>query len=38
MASMEPEIIDHTIDSLGFWVDSANAEKIGWVLFVAKNR
>ena len=38
MASMEPEIIDRTIDSLGFWVDSANAEKIGWVLFVAKNR
>ena len=38
MVRMDPEIIDRTIDSLGFWVDSANAGKIGWVLFVAENR
>ena len=31
----DPQTVDQTIDSLGFWVDSANAGKIGWGLFVA---
>ncbi len=30
------EIIDRTVDALSFWVDSANAGKIGWAFFVAK--
>ncbi len=30
------ETIDNTIESLSFWVDSANARKIGWGLFVAE--
>jgi sarcosine/dimethylglycine N-methyltransferase len=30
------ETIDGTAESLSFWVDSANAGKIGWALFVAK--
>lgn len=30
------ETVDRTIDALSFWVDSANAGKIGWGLFVAK--
>ncbi len=30
------EIIDSTVESLSFWVDSANARKIGWGLFVAE--
>ncbi len=30
------ETIDKTIDALTFWVDSANAGKIGWALFVAR--
>jgi sarcosine/dimethylglycine N-methyltransferase len=30
------ETIDNTIESLSFWVDSANAGKIGWGLFVAE--
>ena len=29
------ETIDRTIDSLSFWVDSADSGKIGWALFVA---
>ena len=31
----DPHTVDRTLDSLGFWVDSANAGKIGWALFVA---
>ena len=29
------ETIERTVDSLTFWVDSANAGNIGWALFVA---
>ena len=29
------ETIDRTLESLSFWVDSANSGKIGWALFVA---
>ncbi len=35
LARTDSETIDRTIDSLEFWVDSANAGKIGWVLFAA---
>ena len=30
------ETINSTVESLSFWVDSANAGKIGWALIVAK--
>ena len=30
------ETIDGTVESLSFWVDSADSGKIGWALFVAK--
>lgn len=30
------ETIERTVESLTFWVDSANAGNIGWALFVAK--
>jgi sarcosine/dimethylglycine N-methyltransferase len=30
------ETIDRTLDALTFWVDSANASKIGWAFFVAE--
>lgn len=30
------ETLDRTVDALSFWVDSANAGKIGWGLFVAR--
>ena len=29
-------VIDGTVESLSFWVDSANAGKIGWAFFVAE--
>lgn len=29
------ETVDRTIDALSFWVDAANAGKIGWAFFVA---
>ena len=35
LARTDPQTIDRTIDSLGFWVDSAYAGKVGWALFVA---
>jgi sarcosine/dimethylglycine N-methyltransferase len=38
--ALEPKIgaetIHNTIEALTFWVDSANADKIGWALFVAE--
>ena len=38
LTRMDSETIDRTVDSLGFWVDSANARKIGWALFAAARR
>ena len=35
LTKTDSETIDRTVDSLGFWVDSANAGKIGWALFAA---
>ncbi len=35
LARTDSQTIDQTIDGLGFWVDSANAGKIGWALFAA---
>ena len=34
-ARTDSQTVERTIDSLGFWVDSANNGKIGWALFVA---
>jgi sarcosine/dimethylglycine N-methyltransferase len=34
-ARVDAETINRTIDALTFWVDSANAGKIGWALFLA---
>jgi len=28
--------VDGTVDALGFWVEAANAGKIGWAMFVAQ--
>ncbi len=28
--------IDSTVDALGFWVEAANARKIGWAMFIAQ--
>ncbi len=33
---IDAQTIDRTMDGLAFWVDSANAGKIGWALFSAK--
>ena len=30
------EVIERTVEALSFWVDSANAGKIGWAFFVAE--
>jgi sarcosine/dimethylglycine N-methyltransferase len=30
------ETIDRTLDALTFWIDSANADKIGWAFLVAE--
>ena len=30
------ETIDHTLEALSFWMDSADSGKIGWALFVAR--
>ncbi len=35
LAKIDSQTIDQTMDGLGFWVDSANAGKIGWALFAA---
>ena len=35
LAKTDSQTIDRTMDGLGFWVDSANAGKIGWALFEA---
>jgi len=35
LARTDSQTIDRTMDGLGFWVDSANAGKIGWALFAA---
>ena len=32
---LDSQTVDSTLESLAFWVDSANAGKIGWALFVA---
>ena len=34
-AKLDSQTIDSTLESLAFWVDSANAGKISWALFVA---
>ncbi len=36
LSRIDAETIDRTVDALTFWVDSANAGKIGWALFVAQ--
>ena len=33
---VDAETIDGTVDALGFWVEAANAGKIGWAMFVAQ--
>jgi hypothetical protein len=33
---VDAKTIDGTADSLGFWVEAANAGKIGWAMFVAQ--
>ncbi|MEC9271470.1 MAG: hypothetical protein VYB63_00940, partial [Chloroflexota bacterium] len=33
---VDPETIDGTVDALGFWVEAANAGKIGWAMFIAQ--
>jgi sarcosine/dimethylglycine N-methyltransferase len=33
---VDSETIDGTVDALSFWVEAANAGKIGWALFVAQ--
>lgn len=35
LTKLDPQTIDNTLASLAFWVESANAGKIGWALFVA---
>ncbi|NQW21931.1 MAG: methyltransferase domain-containing protein [SAR202 cluster bacterium] len=35
---VDAETIDGTVDALGFWVDAAQANKIGWAMFVAQNK
>lgn len=35
LALVDEGTIDGTVDSLGFWVEAADAGKIGWALFVA---
>jgi sarcosine/dimethylglycine N-methyltransferase len=35
LEKLDSQTIDSTLESLDFWVDSANAGKIGWALFVA---
>ena len=30
--------IDGTVNALGFWVEAAEAKKIGWAMFVAQIR
>lgn len=35
LTKLDSQTIDTTLESLGFWVDSAEAGKIGWALFVA---
>ena len=35
LVKIDSQTIDRTMDGLGFWVDSANAGKIGWALFAA---
>lgn len=36
LSRVDADTIDSTVDALTFWVDSANAGKIGWALFVAE--
>ena len=36
LSRIEAETIDSTIDALSFWVESANAGKIGWAFIIAK--
>lgn len=36
LVKIDSHFIDRTMDGLAFWVDSANAGKIGWALFSAK--
>lgn len=36
LARVDDDTIQRTIDALTFWVDSANAGKIGWVFIVAE--
>jgi hypothetical protein len=33
---VDAETIDGTVDALGFWVEAADAGKIGWAMFVAQ--
>ncbi|MBM12005.1 MAG: hypothetical protein CL759_08030 [Chloroflexi bacterium] len=35
---VDAETIDGTVDALSFWVDAAQANKIGWAMFVAQNK
>lgn len=36
LSRVEAETIDRTVEALTFWVDSANAGKIGWAFIVAE--
>lgn len=36
LARVDAETLDKTVDALTFWVDSANAGKIGWAFFLAQ--
>ena len=36
LSRVEEETIDNTISALSFWVESANAGKIGWAFIIAK--
>jgi hypothetical protein len=33
---VDAETIDGTVNALSFWVDAAQANKIGWAMFVAQ--
>ena len=35
---VDAETIDGTVNALSFWVDAAQANKIGWAMFVAQNK